>query len=313
MKAHFGQTIADQPTAVQIIYNRAIVQIGLSAFRLGLFNECNQVLVDVCQSPKLKESLAQGTSNFRQQQEKTREEEDEEKKRFIPPHLQINLEVIDCVYMTTSLLLEVPNISENKFNISKNVISRNFRKLIEQYDMKGMQFVAQNSRDHIVFAARHLHKSQWREAFDNISEIKIFKRMKEFQGSLGEALLQRFKETAFKIFLINGGSQYESISLENTQAQFELSRSAITKQISKLIMNNTIQAKIDHSTNTLIFETATNDDDRKQMEHLQSDQLDKIAQMVQANERCMELLCNQNWHHSYNKAEKWPDQKANKR
>ena len=84
MKAHFGQTIADQPTAVQIIYNRAIVQIGLSAFRLGLFNECNQVLVDVCQSPKLKESLAQGTSNFRQQQEKTREEEDEEKKRFIP-------------------------------------------------------------------------------------------------------------------------------------------------------------------------------------------------------------------------------------
>jgi len=85
--------------------------------------------------------------------------------------------------------------------------------------------------------------------------------------------------------------------------------------MSKLIMNNTIQAKIDHSTNTLIFETATNDDDRKQMEHLQSNQLDKISQMVQANERCMELLCNQNWH-SYNKgAEKWSggDSKGNKR
>lgn len=180
MKAHFGSSIAKQPIAVQIIYNRAIVQIGLSAFRLGLFNECNQVLVDVCQSPKLKESLAQGTSNYRTAQEKTLEEEIEEKKRFIPPHLQINLEVIDCVYMTTSMLLEVPNISENRFDISKTVISRNFRKLIEQYDMKGMQFVAQNSRDHIVFAARQLHKSQWREAFDNISNIKIFKRMKDF-------------------------------------------------------------------------------------------------------------------------------------
>jgi len=65
MKCHFGSTIADQPITIQIIYNRAIVQIGLSAFRLGLFDECNQVLVDVCQSPKLKESLAQGTSNYR--------------------------------------------------------------------------------------------------------------------------------------------------------------------------------------------------------------------------------------------------------
>jgi len=34
----------------------------------------------VCQTPKLKESLAQGVSNMRQQ-EKTREEENEEKKR----------------------------------------------------------------------------------------------------------------------------------------------------------------------------------------------------------------------------------------
>jgi len=248
MKAHFGSTIAKQPIAVQIIYNRAIVQIGLSAFRLGLFNECNQVLVDVCQSPKLKESLAQGTSNYRTAQEKTLEEEIEEKKRFIPPHLQINLEVIDCVYMTTSMLLEVPNISENRFDISKTVISRNFRKLIEQYDMKGMQFVAQNSRDHIVFAARQLHKSQWREAFHNISQIKIFRRMKEFQdGPLKEALLLSFKQTALKIFLIDGATQYESFSLETAQSQFELPKAALLKQISKLIMNSTVQGKIDHA------------------------------------------------------------------
>jgi len=103
----------------------------MAAFRLGNFEECNAILVDVCQSPKLKESLAQGVSNYSRQQEKTLEEEVEEKKRYIPHHLHANLELLDCVYMTTSMLLEVPNLSLNRYTIHKNVINRNFRKLIE--------------------------------------------------------------------------------------------------------------------------------------------------------------------------------------
>jgi len=157
MKAKLQHTIGKQQIANQICFNRSIVQIGLSAFRTGLFDECFKVLEHVCQSPKLKESLAQGMSSHTKNQEKTLEEELEEKKRFIPPHLQINLEVLDCVFMTTSMLLEIPNISQNKFTIKQNVISRNFRKLIDQYDSKGIQFMAQNSRDYIVFAARNLH------------------------------------------------------------------------------------------------------------------------------------------------------------
>lgn len=57
-------------------------------------------------------------------------------------------------------------------------------------------------------------------------------------------------------------------------------------------MNNTIQAKIDHSSGAVVLESATNDDDRRQMEHLQFSHLDKVRQMVDANERCMEMLTN---------------------
>lgn len=46
--------------------------------------------------------------------------------------------MIESVYMTTSMFLEIPNISENRFVIQKKVINRNFRKLIEQYDQKGI-------------------------------------------------------------------------------------------------------------------------------------------------------------------------------
>jgi len=140
MRSNLINTISKQQISNQICFNRAVVQIGLSAFRLGMFEECNQTLQDIAQNPKLKETLAQGSSS-RLQQEKTLEEEIEEKKRFVPPHLQINLEQVDCVYMTTSMMLEVVNISENKFSVQRKVISRNFRKLIEQYDIKGIQFV----------------------------------------------------------------------------------------------------------------------------------------------------------------------------
>lgn len=100
---------------MKVIYNRAIVQCGLAAFRIGKFDECNSILNEVFQSPKLKECLAQGVSSHKT--EKTLEEEIEEKKRYIPPHMHINLELLDCVYLTTSMLQEIPNLTENKLNI----------------------------------------------------------------------------------------------------------------------------------------------------------------------------------------------------
>ena len=76
----------------------------MAAFRLGHFDECNKLLNEVTQSPKLKESLAQGISSHSRQAEKTAEEEMEEKKRYVPPHLHINLEFLDCAYLATSML-----------------------------------------------------------------------------------------------------------------------------------------------------------------------------------------------------------------
>lgn len=62
LKSHLADVIGKQQISNQISYNRAVVQIGMAAFRLGLFEECNRTLNEVCQSMKLRESLAQGQS-----------------------------------------------------------------------------------------------------------------------------------------------------------------------------------------------------------------------------------------------------------
>ena len=196
----------------------------------------------------------------------------EEKKRFVPPHLHVNLEMLDCVYMTTSMFLEIPNLSLNKTIIGKKVINRNFRKLIEQYDMKGIQFVPQNSRDFIVFAARNLHQSKWQEAYNCICQVKIFGKLPDF-ANIKVSLLNKVKECALKIFLIESQNQYESFSIKILKEQFKIEEAPIIKQTSKLISKGDILAKVDQEKGVIIFETRGEvgtlpSNDRKEMEHL---------------------------------------------
>ena len=118
----------------------------------------------------------------------------------MPPHLHISIETLDSVYMTTSMFYEIPLISDKKFAMTNKVVNKNFRKLIEQYDQKGIQFVPTTSRDFIVFASRNLHQSKWVEAVNNLQQIKVFQKMPEFQLNLKEALATKCKEVALRIF-----------------------------------------------------------------------------------------------------------------
>ena len=77
--------------------------------------------------------MAQGISRI---PDKPIELEKEEMKRQIPYHMHINLQLLDCIYMISAMLLEIPNIAENQFLVNKKVISKNFKKLIETYDLK---------------------------------------------------------------------------------------------------------------------------------------------------------------------------------
>jgi len=87
--------------------------------------------------------------------------EKEEEKRQIPFHMWINLQQLDCVYMITSMLLEIPNVAENQYIVNKKFMSRNFMKMIAQYEGKQVNLVPETYRDNIVMAAKWLNKSNW--------------------------------------------------------------------------------------------------------------------------------------------------------
>jgi translation initiation factor 3 subunit C len=107
LMCHMQDTITASDVATQILYNRTIVQLGLCAFRFGAVREAHQALVDMQSGNRAKELLAQGVQMIRNQ-ERTRDQEMKERQRLLPFHMHINLELIECVYLVSAMLIEIP-------------------------------------------------------------------------------------------------------------------------------------------------------------------------------------------------------------
>ena len=106
----------------------------MAYFRLGEIEASHEVLVEIFQNPRFRELLAQGMN--RSHFEKTAEQEAEEKRRQMPAHMSINLQTLESIHFCTSMLIEIPMLSENQHSMSRMVVSRQYRRLIELYDNK---------------------------------------------------------------------------------------------------------------------------------------------------------------------------------
>lgn len=145
--------------------------MGLCAFRHGFIKEAHQSLSEIQNTQRAKELLAQGTPP--RQMDKTAEQETKEKAMQVPYHMHINLELMECVYLICSMLLEIPNIACHEYDLRRRLLSRSFHYQLKFSEKSALIGPPENTREHVVAASRAMLKGDWQKCRDYIINDKM--------------------------------------------------------------------------------------------------------------------------------------------
>ncbi|QUC21031.1 uncharacterized protein UV8b_05272 [Ustilaginoidea virens] len=285
LMSHLQDTIPNFDVQTQILYNRTLVQVGLCAFRKGLVYDAQNTLQEICGSGRQKELLAQGVMMQRYNQVSP-EQERLEKQRQLPFHMHINLELLECVYLTCSMLLEIPLMAQtgSSPDVKKRVISKTYRRMLEYHERQIFTGPPENTRDHVMQASKALAAGEWKKSTVFIHSIKIWELMPNAE-EIKVMLSKQIQEEGLRTYLFTYAPFYDTLALETLSSMFELDGTKVAAIVSKMISHEELAASLDQVTNNVIFRKGV------ELSRLQSLALmlsDKASALIETNERTLE-------------------------
>lgn len=284
LMSHLSETIGSFDVSTQILFNRALVQIGMSAFRLGLIYDAQTTLQEICNG-RQKELLAQGVQ-MQRYSSVSPEQEKLEKQRLLPFHMHINLELLEAIFLTSSMLLEIPLLAQlgSSPEARRKVISKTFRRLLEYNERSVFTGPPENTRDHVLQAAKALAQGDWKVAVDLISKISVWKLLPQPQKTI-EMLEARIKIEGVRTYLFTYAPYYDTLSLASLSSTFELSRKDVQAIVSKMIASEELAAALDQLEGTVVFRRGV---ELSRLQVLGLALSDKATGLIEANEKVLE-------------------------
>lgn len=276
---------ADPPT--KILYNRMMANLGLCAFRQGNIKDAHRCLVELMVTAKPKELLAQGLLPQRQH-ERSVEQEKVEKQRQMPFHMHINLELLECVYLVSAMLLEIPYIAAHEFDARRRMISKTFYQQLRSSERQSLVGPPESMREHVVAAAKAMRCGNWQSCENFIinkkMNTKVWDLFYEADG-VREMLSKFIKEESLRTYLFTYSNVYSSISIPSLAEMFELPKSKVHCLISKMIINEELMASLDDPTETVEMHRS----EPSRLQALSMQFTDKVTNLVDVNEKIFDM------------------------
>merc|ERR1712088_144527 len=243
--------------ATQILYNRTMVQLGLCGFRHAEIRDAHNALLDIQLGGRSKELLAQGLLPQRHH-ERSSEQEKIEKQRQMPFHMHINLEMLECVYLVSAMLLEIPYMAAHEFDARRRMISKSYYQQLRSSERQALVGPPESMREHVVAASKAMRNGDWKKCRDLIINEKM-------NGKVWDLFHEADKV--------------------RTMLSRKIQEESVHAIVSQMVYKEELMASLDEPTQCMVMH-------RTEPSRLQSLALqlsDKITQLVENNERLLEL------------------------
>ena len=282
LTSHLPETIRQADISSQIAYNRALAQLCLAAFRQGMFPEARSCLQDLCGSHNARDLLAQNIALFSNEKDFTK------MSNQTPFHMHINLELLECVYVVSSMLLDIPATAKaGPTESKKKIISRLFRRYLNSRDGEVFLGPPEDARDHICWAARHLVQGDWKTCYSFISRIQVWELFGSDEAEGIKAMLGRkIREEGLRTFLFGYSPFYRTLSLSSLSDMFDLTKDDVKKLVIAIISHNELHAQLDHSDENLIFPEI----ETTKLRSVASSFAERAARLVALNQKALDHM-----------------------
>ncbi|XP_042161121.1 eukaryotic translation initiation factor 3 subunit C-like isoform X3 [Oncorhynchus tshawytscha] len=287
LMSHLQDNIQHADPPVQILYNRTMVQLGICAFRQGMIKDAHNALLDIQSSGRAKELLGQGLL-MRNMQERNAEQEKIEKRRQVPFHMHINLELLECVYLVSAMLLEIPYMAAHEFDARRRMISKQFHHQLRVGERQPLLGPPESMREHVVAASKSMKMGDWRTCHSFIINEKMNSKVWDLfpeTQCVREMLVRKIQEESLRTYLFTYSSVYDSISMETLKEMFELELPMVHSIISKMIINEELMASLDQPTQTVVMHRT----EPTSLQNMALQLAEKLGGLVENNERVFDL------------------------
>uniref|UniRef100_A0A3P9AKU8 Eukaryotic translation initiation factor 3 subunit C n=1 Tax=Esox lucius TaxID=8010 RepID=A0A3P9AKU8_ESOLU len=287
LMSHLQDNIQHADPPVQILYNRTMVQLGICAFRQGMIKDAHNALLDIQSSGRAKELLGQGLL-MRNMQERNAEQEKIEKRRQVPFHMHINLELLECVYLVSAMLLEIPYMAAHEFDARRRMISKQFHHQLRVGERQPLLGPPESMREHVVAASKAMKMGDWRTCHSFIINEKMNSKVWDLfpeTQCVREMLVRKIQEESLRTYLFTYSSVYDSISMETLKEMFELELPTVHSIISKMIINEELMASLDQPTQTVVMHRT----EPTSLQNMALQLAEKLGGLVENNERVFDL------------------------
>ncbi|XP_041094754.1 eukaryotic translation initiation factor 3 subunit C isoform X3 [Polyodon spathula] len=287
LMSHLQDNIQHADPPVQILYNRTMVQLGICAFRQGMIKDAHNALLDIQSSGRAKELLGQGLL-MRNMQERNPEQEKIEKRRQVPFHMHINLELLECVYLVSAMLLEIPYMAAHEFDARRRMISKQFHHQLRVGERQPLLGPPESMREHVVAASKAMKMGDWKTCHAYIINEKMNSKVWDLfpeSQRVTEMLVRKIQEESLRTYLFTYSSVYDAISMRMLSEMFMLELHTVHSIISKMIISEELMASLDQPTQTVMMHRT----EPTSLQNVALQLAEKLGGLMENNERVFDL------------------------